>query len=191
MRGNFAEARDLFARSLVILESLGMRLRMGTRRTISGGIELLADDPVAAERELRWGYERLDEMGQRADLGPLAAQLCEALYRQGRYDEAEPYANDPALAASRSLRAIRAKLAARRGDGEAAERLAREVVSGTDGTDDINRQGDVRVALAEVLALPGHAADARAVFEEALARYDAKGNVAARRRVVSLIALLA
>ncbi len=191
MRGNFAEARDLFARSLVILESLGMRLRMGTRRTISGGIELLADDPVAAERELRWGYERLDEMGQRADLGPLAAQLCEALYRQGRYDEAEPYANDPALAASRSLRAIRAKLAARRGDGEAAERLAREVVSGTDGTDDINRQGDVRVALAEVLALRGHAADARAVFEEALARYDAKGNVAARRRVVSLIALLA
>ncbi|MEX2046883.1 MAG: hypothetical protein WEE03_06945 [Chloroflexota bacterium] len=191
MRGNFAEARDLFGRSLAILDSLGMRLRMATRRTISGGIELLADDPVAAERELRWGYQRLEEMGQRADLGPLAAQLCEALYRQGRYEEAELYANDPALAASRSLRAIRAKLAARRGDGEAAEGLAREVVSGTDRTDDINRQGDARVALAEVLALRGHAGEARATFEEALARYDAKGNVAARGRVVSLMDLLA
>jgi len=176
MQGRFAEARTLFTQGLAILEELGLKLRMATRRTISGAIELLADDPVAAERELRWGYERLEEMSVKADAGGIARQLAEALYRQGRYDEAERYAGSD----------VRAKLLARRGDVEGAERLAREAVVDANGEDNPNRRGNVRVALAEVLALGGRNAEALAVLDEARALFEAKRNVAAVARIERL-----
>lgn len=176
MQGRFAEARLLFAKGLAILEELGLTLRMATRRTISGAIELLADDPVAAERELRWGYERLEEMGAKTEGGSIGRQLAEALYRQGRYDEAERYAGND----------VRAKLLARRGDFEGAERLARETVAGADGDDNPNRRGTLRVALAEVLSLGGRRAEAVAVLDAARALFEAKRNVAAVARIENL-----
>lgn len=176
MQGRFAEARALFARGLAILEELGLKLRMATRRTISGAIELLADDPVAAERELRWGYERLVEMGEKTDAGSIARQLAEALYRQGRYDDAERYAGND----------VRAKLLARRGDLEGAERLAREAVAGADRGTNPNSRGNARLALAEVLSRGGREADAIAVLDEARALFEAKRNVAAVARIENL-----
>lgn len=176
MQGRFTEARLLFAKALAIMEELGMKLRMATRRTISGAIELLADDPIAAERELRWGYERLEEMGEKADAGSIARQLAEALYRQGRYEEADPYAS----------KEVQAKLLARRGDVEGAERLAREVISGADRVDNPNRRGELRVALAEILSLGGRTADALAVLDEARTLFETKRNVAAAARIERL-----
>ena len=44
--------------------------------------------PAAAERRLRPGYEKLEEMGERGLLATTAAMLAQALYDQGRYDEA-------------------------------------------------------------------------------------------------------
>ncbi|HEV2034572.1 MAG TPA: tetratricopeptide repeat protein [Candidatus Dormibacteraeota bacterium] len=181
MQGRFSEARTLFAQGLTILQELGLTLRMATRRTISGAIELLADEPVAAERELRWGYDRLEAMGERADQGGIGAQLGEALYRQGRYDEAERYA----------VRDVRAKLLARRGDFNAAETLAREAVVSADEEDNLNRRGNVRVALAEVLSLAERKAEAIGVLVEAHALFREKGNVAAMARTAtSRVALL-
>jgi tetratricopeptide (TPR) repeat protein len=178
MQGRFTEARLLFAKALTIMEELGLKLRMATRRTISGAIELLAEDVVAAERELRWGYDRLVEMGEKADAGGIARQLAEALYRQGRYDEAERYAQSD----------VRAKLLARRGDFEGAERLAKETVSGADAShsDNPNLRGEFRLALAEVLSLGGRKAEALAVLNEARALFEAKRNVAAVARIERL-----
>src|SRR2546428_6926251 len=52
-------------------------------------VEWLAGDPAAAERELRWGYESLGQMGAAAEVAPvLAALLAQALYAQGRDEEA-------------------------------------------------------------------------------------------------------
>ena len=180
MQGRFTEARTLFARGLSILQELGLTLRMATRRTISGAIELLADEPVAAERELRWGYDRLEAMGERADQGGIGAQLGEALYRQGRYDEAERYA----------VREVRAKLLARRGDLNAAETLAREAVVAADAVDNFNRRGNVRLALAEVLYLAERKAEAMGVLDEAHALFREKGNVAAMARTTTSRAAL-
>jgi tetratricopeptide (TPR) repeat protein len=180
MQGRFTEARTLFAQGLTVLQQLGLTLRMATRRTISGSIELLADEPVAAERELRWGYERLEAMGERADQGGIGAQLGEALYRQGRYDEAERYA----------VREVRAKLLARRGDLNAAETLARETVVAADAVDNFNRRGNVRLALAEVLHLAKRKAEAIGVLDEAHALFREKGNVAAVARTTTSRAAL-
>jgi tetratricopeptide (TPR) repeat protein len=180
MQGQFTEARTLFAQGLTVLEQLGLTLRMATRRTISGAIELLADEPVAAERELRWGYDRLEAMGEKADQGGIGAQLGEALYRQGRYDEAERYA----------VRDVRAKLLARRGDLETAEMLAREAVVAADAVDNFNRRGNVRLALAEVLYLAERKAEAIDVFDEAHALFREKGNVVAMARTAASRAAL-
>ena len=179
MQGRFAEGRTLFAQGLAILEELGLDLRMATRRTISGMIELLADDPTAAERELRWGYERLEAMGDKPE-GSIAGQLAEALYRLGRYDEAAHYAGKD----------VQAKLLARRGEFEGAERLAREVVVAADGGDHLNLRGHARIALAEVLSLAGRSDEAAAAFDEARVQFEAKRNVAAVARVEKLRASL-
>ena len=45
-------------------------------------------EPAAAEARLRSGYERLEEMGEKALLATTAAMLAQAVYAQGRHDEA-------------------------------------------------------------------------------------------------------
>jgi tetratricopeptide (TPR) repeat protein len=129
---------------------------------------------------LRWGYDRLEAMGERADQGGIGAQLGEALYRQGRYDEAERYA----------VREVRAKLLARRGEFNTAETLAREAVVAADAVDNFNRRGNVRLALAEVLYLAERKAEAIGVFDEAHALFQEKGNVAAMARTATSRAAL-
>ena len=109
-------------------------------------------------------------------MSSIGYQLAEALYRQSKYEEAERYAGKD----------VRAKLLARRGDFDTAERLARETVVGADGEDNLNRRGNVRLALAEVLTLGGHKSDAIAILDEARALYEAKGNVAATARTTTL-----
>jgi len=164
MQGRFPEARSLFANG------------MATRRTNSGAIELLADNPVSAEPELRWGYERLEAMGERADQRGIAAQLAEAPYRQERYEEAERFA----------MRDVRAKLLARRGDFEAAEALVREAVALADEEDNFSRRGNARLALAEVLSHADRKAEAVTVLDAAHGLFGLKGNVAAQRRTAAL-----
>ena len=87
-----------------------------------GLIELAADDPAAAERALREGYEVLRVMGERGYLSTIAGILAEAVYRQGRLDEAQRLTEEAqALAAADDFdaqsrwRATRAKVLARSG----------------------------------------------------------------------------
>ena len=180
MRGRFAEARDLYTSAFVILEDLGLRLRMASRRTISGAVELLAGDPVAAERELRWGFERLSEMGERIDRPGVAAQLAEALYEQARYGEAERFVemSEQSIPSARVRYrfAVRAKLLARRGEFDRAEALARETVDLAARDDNLNMHGHALMDLAEVLRLAGRTRDSKECVEAALALYDRKGN---------------
>jgi hypothetical protein len=88
-------------------------------------------------------------------------------------------------------RQVRAKLLARRDELEEAERLAREAVAIGDDTDMISSQGDSRIDLAEVLERAGK--DPRGPLEEALDRYERKGNLVmadrTRERLASLLQL--
>ena len=81
-------------------------------------------------------------------------------------------------------RQVRAKVLARRGEHAEAERLAREAVAICEETDMLDAQGDAYADLAEVLLLAGRADEAAAALEQALERYERKGNVvmAARTR---------
>ena len=79
-------------------------------------------------------------------------------------------------------RQVRAKVLARRGEHAEAERLAREAVAIGEGTDALNWQGDANADLAEVLLLGGKAGEAAAALEQALDRYERKGNLVMARR---------
>ncbi|MGH2995858.1 MAG: tetratricopeptide repeat protein, partial [Gaiellaceae bacterium] len=184
MRGRFDEARALFAQSRASFEEFGLELWVAALPQWSGPAELLAGEPGRAEQQLREGYESLRAMGDRGLLSPVAAFLAQALYAQGRYEEAEELAAESAECASRddlfphvAWRGARAKALARRGDKVAAEGLAREAVALAGETDSLNLQGDAWADLAEVLASEGEENEASSCIERALGLYEAKGNV--------------
>jgi tetratricopeptide (TPR) repeat protein len=128
LSGQFEHARDLLARGRAISEELGFRVWLAGFSLLSSEIEMLAEDPAAAERELRSGYGALEEMGERGLLSMVAAELARAIYAQGRFEEADRFTDaSEELAATADMtsqiswRAVRAKILARRGEFTAAE----------------------------------------------------------------------
>ena len=87
MEGRFDEARALIAAADAAFEELGRTLGSAVSHH-AAIVELLAGDPVAAERLLRQGYAALEEMGEKPVLSTTAAFLGQALLAQGRHEEA-------------------------------------------------------------------------------------------------------
>jgi predicted ATPase/DNA-binding SARP family transcriptional activator len=198
MEGNFDEARRLARQDRAILEDLGLKVAAGMAAEEYGLVEILAGDDDAAERELRTGYEALEEIGETSILANVAAMLAQVLYSQKRDDEALRFSDISEEATARDdlvpqvqWRAARAKLLARAGDVDAAERLAREGVALAEETPDfLLLRADALLDLGEVLATTGDRAGAVEATEEALELYERKGNVvsaaAARERLTEL-----
>lgn len=194
MEGNFADALVLLERDREILEDLGLKVAAAGAKEIAGLVHMLAGDPVAAERELRRGYEAFERMGELASLSTLAAMLAQALYAQGRDEEAlrltetsEGSAAVEDLHTQVQWRAARAKVLARAGQTEEAVALAREAVALGGRTDFLVMRGNAALDLAEVLLLAGRTDESVAAAREALALYERKGAsaaVAAARRML-------
>jgi tetratricopeptide (TPR) repeat protein len=174
-----------------------MRLESYSAYMGEGQLELVAGNPEAAERALRIGFDFFQSLGERGFNSTLTAHLANAVYQQGRLDEAMEFTRvSEELAAADDIvsqalwRSVRGKVLAAQGAVEEGERLAREGVAITDRTDSIVMQGDARVALAEVLSRSGRTAEAKALLKEALGLYEAKGAVphiaAAHRRLAEL-----
>jgi hypothetical protein len=87
MQGRFADARPLLERDREIHDELGLRVLAGVAAEIWGLLELLADQPQAAEERLRAGIAVLEPMGETSGVSTLTAMLAEAVYRQGRDGE--------------------------------------------------------------------------------------------------------
>ena len=181
MQRQFDQARVLVARSRAMYQDLGLATREAAGCQETGLIELLAGDPVAAEREFRAGYDRLMEMGQDAFAGTTAALLAQALYEQGRYDEAEDFARI-SLTAAEDQAMLKpewaptlARVLARKGDTARAEQLALEAFEIAEQTDDVLARGDAATAVAEVLHLAGRSAEGAPYLERAASVYEAKG----------------
>jgi tetratricopeptide (TPR) repeat protein len=191
--GRFDEARDLLAQGRAISDELGFRVWVAGFSLAAGDIELLADDPAAAERELRRGHEALEAMGERALLATVAAELARAVCAQGRYEEAEELtrvseelARPLDVAAQVSWRTVRAACNAGKDDLEGAESLAREALEAVEQTDDLNRHARVLVGLADVVERSGREGEAASLREQALALYERRGNVVSARSLRDL-----
>jgi len=195
MRGDFGEARSLWRRARALYEELGLALRQAARSLVPAGVEMLAGDAAAAERELRWGYETLEVMGERGVRSTIAAFLADLLCQQEHYEEAEHFtvlceetAASDDLVTQVVWRGTRARLLVRSGEHDAAERRAREAVALAEPTDFLDLQAGALLSLADVLGLAGRAEEAAALVQQAQERYERKGNLVAARRTAALLA---
>ena len=185
MLGRFDEARAILAEERAHLaERGGGNLLACITSFESVRLELLADDPVAAAEFGATGFRMLEEGGDQNQLAESAGTLAQALYALDRLDEADAWALRAAELGTTAYpskemlwRQVRAKVLARRGEHAEAERLAREAVAIGEGTDLLDGQGDAHADLAEVLFLGGKAGEAAAALEQALGRYERKGNL--------------
>jgi tetratricopeptide (TPR) repeat protein len=192
--GDFDGARSLVASARTTYDELGHELAHGTFSGVFGDVELLADDPIAAEAVLRSFCADFANTRAYSHLASKAGDLAEALYRQGRLDEAAEWTE----AAERHSAAddvdarvlwmpVAAKLAARREDFTRAAEVGREAVALAASGDALNRSAKARVDLAEVLQLSGQEKGARQELESALALYERKANAVEATRVQTLL----
>ena len=65
-----------------------MRAMYGGSANPHAELQVLSNDPAAAEKTLRDGLTELERLGDRSYSSTLLAQLAEALYEQGRLDAA-------------------------------------------------------------------------------------------------------
>ena len=197
MSGRFDEARRHIGESRALARDLGLIWQAAVQELLSGYIELLAGDPVAAERDMRAARRRASARSGRAGSSRrVAVDLPRAVYEQGRYDDAFASARgDRRDAGSRDCEwlikrtGVPARLLARRGRLDEAKALAREGVAVAADSEFVVLHADVLLDLAEVLELAGDLDEARAATDEAVSIYERKGNVAAARKARTLASL--
>lgn len=189
MRGEFEQARELYRWSRTTFEELGWNLHAALTSIDSGPVEMLASDPVAAERELRRDYEELERMGEHNYISTTAGLLAEALYRQSRYEEAEALAGicrevaaEDDVASQSLWRTVLGKVLAQRGAIDEAVRLVGEGLELVRATDDVDALAHALKDLAEVLILGGRSEEGHTVLAEAVGRFEEKGNVVWARK---------
>jgi class 3 adenylate cyclase/tetratricopeptide (TPR) repeat protein len=190
MAGRFEEAHAAIDRSIALFEELGIpnaivATNQATAETLR--LEGRLDEAERVLREMHEAYESMGETGFNSTIcGLIALTLCDL----GRYEEADSFAEKSRTLAAEDdfasqglWRMARARVLAASDAFEEALRLSNEAVEITERTDYLVYQGDSFEVRGQVLAAAGRGDDARAAFEEALARYERKGNVPAAARI--------
>ncbi len=160
---------------------LGLRHARLEVEQFAGIVELIADDPAAAEPHLRKAYNGFRRMGLDADTAETAALLGRTCLALNRDDEADELCTESerlaghALKASIAWRTLRAQLLSRRGDHDEARRVAEAAVALAERTDALVDHGDACLTLATVLSAAGDTIGARAAAERAADLYERKG----------------
>ena len=192
--GRSADARTAIDRSQSILAGLGAELALAESAMTASVAGMTIGDPVAAERYLRAGYETFHAMGERYFLANMTVMLAEALYEQGRFDEAAHMIEEPLDGTSPFYAAkaafIKAKLVARGGQFVAARRLAEEGALLAPAGSPL-AQATVHEARAEVERLAGAPRQAAARLHAALEIYEDRRATALAERVRTALASLA
>ncbi len=184
MRGDFALADHHLEEANAILRQLGALQAVVSYHELL--VHLLAGRPERAEPPLRAGIERLAAMDDAGLRATAIAMLAQAVFAQGRHEEAEALCREAAAAGAEDdivtqyvWRGVAAKVQAHDGRLEDAEALAREAVALVEPTDWLSHHGDAMLDLAEVLGLMGRAPEAATAVDAAVALYERKGNAAA------------
>jgi class 3 adenylate cyclase/tetratricopeptide (TPR) repeat protein len=189
MAGDYATARRNATSARSVLRDVSPGVRAAASSLDVAEVELLAGDPVAAERELRPDCEMLQGLGEKFFLSTMATALARALLEQGRDEEAmaltetaKTSAADDDVETQAEWRCVRALILAGRGElaeAEAMARAARELAFQTEAP--VVRASTLS-ALATVLSRAGRADEARLSVADAIAIYTAKGDVSSLRR---------
>jgi predicted ATPase/DNA-binding SARP family transcriptional activator len=127
--GRVADARAAIDRSQSIFTGFGAKVALAESTIPAAITGLIIGDPAYAERQARQGYEAWRDLGGHGGyVVDLAVLLADALYAQGRFDEAQQVIDqanaEPPTATVSTTRLTEAKLLARRGQFAAARQLA-------------------------------------------------------------------
>jgi tetratricopeptide (TPR) repeat protein len=198
MLGRFDEARAILAEARAEQAERGGGILLANLTAFeSVSVELLASDPATAAKFGAEGWRLHEELGEHRFLAAAAGSLARALYELDRLEEADAWARRAAELGARDdmwtqmpWRQVRGKVLARRGEHAEAELLAREAVAIGEDTDLLDAQGDAHADLAEVLSLAGKADEAAAALEQAVERYERKGNLVSTQRAQTRLAAL-
>ena len=195
MCGRFDDARAHVATAKDIFQDFGLAAAVvDTCGRASGAIDMLAGLPSEAERAFRESCELLQQSHQTAVLATQAGELADAIYEQGRYDEAEEWTRLARDCTSRddvdaalTWQPVQVRILARRGAIDASERLARETLKLAARTDAVNRKADALLALAETLRLAERLEEMAEAVRGAIHLYEEKGNVVSAGRARALL----
>jgi class 3 adenylate cyclase/tetratricopeptide (TPR) repeat protein len=197
MRGDFDEARRLYAKARITLEEMGRSVIASSTSLDSCGVEMLAGDPAAAERELRRDFEALSAMGERYVLSTVAVELARAVGAQGRQEEAlgltrvaEELSAADDITSQALWRVVRGTILARQGESGEAIGLASAGLDLLRRTDASVVRDEGLVEVAEVMRVCGDPGAALELLREALGLLERKGNVAKAATVRSALETL-
>ncbi|MFL5750013.1 MAG: ATP-binding protein, partial [Chloroflexota bacterium] len=186
MAGDFDQARQLSGNGRAMLLELGPSVIAMTTSTESARVELLADNPVAAEEALARDLHDLEGIGERYFRSTVAGLHARALLALNEYERAAVSAElarelaDPDdLEAQILWRSAFSKIAARQGDAETALAHATEAVRLAAQTVDVMLQAEALRDLATVAMSLGQEQEAGPPFREALDLFERKGALAA------------
>lgn len=192
-RGRAPAARRMIDSARRTVTELGLRHALLEVEQFAGIVELVVDEPAAAEPHLLKAYNGFRRMGLDADTAETAALLgraCLALDRDAEADElcteSERLAGH-ALKPSIAWRTLRARLLSRRGEHVEARRVAQAAVSLAERTDALVDHADACLALATVLGAAGDVTGARAAAERAVDLYERKGAAALAERARGIL----
>ncbi|WP_422206664.1 BTAD domain-containing putative transcriptional regulator [Mycobacterium sp.] len=183
-RGRAAAARRMIDSARRTVTELGLRHALLEVEQFAGIVELVLDDPAAAEPHLRKAYKGFRRMGLDADTAETAALLGRACLALDRDTEADELCSESerlaghALKPSIAWRTVRAQLLSHTDDHKEARRVAEAAVNLAERTDALVDHGDACLALAMVLSSAGDVAGARTTAERAANLYDRKGAAA-------------
>ena len=190
MLGRFEEARAMFDEADTLFDELGGPSAKTTTGQVVAETFRREGRLDLAERLLRDMNANYEAMGETGFNSTVCALLAQVLCDQGRFDEAEPFAErsrelsaEDDFASQSEWRAARARILADRGRYDEALELVDQALAISGVTDYLDWQGEGHEVRGEVLAAAGRGDDARAAYGEALDRFERKGNVVSAGRV--------
>ena len=195
VQGQLEEGRVEIRAGRALMRELGDLISWAGLSTMEGDVELLTGNPDSAYRALAESAEVLFGRSETGYLATVLSMQSLAALQLGRPDEAltltarareiavrddlDPHVRD---------RVVRGRIAAQRGDFEAAAELLDEATRMNEATDFAGAQLDVALARAEVAGLGGRIGDERAALTAALELAEAKGHAVAAERIRARLA---
>lgn len=199
LSGRFENAFELLTNAETIYREVGEVYALADNSgRILGRVHMLAGDSQAAEGVFRECCERFVRVHDEAAMSSVASELGQALYAQGRHEDAaewcriaEEHAPEGDVIAQFSWRGLRGKLLAHEGLNARADMVASEAVRIAERTDALNHRGEVLLDHARVLWLGARHGEASERIERALELFERKQNDVSARVARSLLAEVA
>jgi tetratricopeptide (TPR) repeat protein len=202
LRGAFLAMLDreedsdrVFAEAERLMSEIGDPAVRGNEHQLIGEAHRFLDRSERAEAAFLEGREHLTELGETGFNSTMTALHALALCDLRRFDEAESAAAeaqrlsaDDDIATQTAWRVAMARVWSARGEHDRALRFADEAVAINARTDYTAWIGEGHEVRGDVLAAAGRGDDARAAYEQALRRYEAKQVVRWAERVRRRIA---